>query len=484
MASARRSGNSSSSTGEHEYVVYTGAALIPFCVGSVALPINLCRASDLSRGPTPIASNVAPLSRASKKRKRSSENGRYCRKSSEEDNGDNVHDYCAGISRCTHVRYAYLRDGSLASLDLSYRRQLLSTPETSHAQSKQLSSKDSDLIHSASQLYSVIDRVVFTLPNGFPERRKEVTCPPFFIVDDTWAEHLVEMEVHFRPWLGIKPFTVSHMVLLNQRVDITPQLLSSTQGQCKPPSTVILSPDEAGQEPSIEVQVASREGKSASNNPKVTTSREASTNSGSVRHNFSPSDVVIIGEGGLSVRLEDLVGAPVVSERRDAIRIFHPTLNVVRHLAAVRAMEQPKLMVPPRVCVLPWFQHQQTPENARGDNLEDCDEGFNCRRTKRSRPRPLDSSCLVDVNEVDSATGLPPWCFPFEPIIHAYEAGRQVGAASTMRAVREALRQEQLELRENIEQCISAATANAEELRVVIQRMRESCEALKVGWKR
>ncbi|CBH16312.1 hypothetical protein, conserved [Trypanosoma brucei gambiense DAL972] len=483
QATSKSTGSSVSITGEHEYVVYTGATLIPFCVGSVAFPLTLCRASSSAVAASSQAHALSSASRGNAKQKRSGKGSGQQETSRDEDTGDNVHDYCAGISRCTHVRYIYFRDGSVASQDLSYRHQLFMKAD-GVKRSEMLDGKESNQVYSASPLYALVDRVVFTLPNGFPERRREVTHPPFFIVDDTWAEHLVEVEVHFHPWLGIAPFTASHMVLLNQRVDVTPQLLSSTQGQCKPPSTVILSPDE--EERLAGVGSSSLIGTKRSRVPEcgVVLPEETSAVRMDLSNSVYSPDMVILGEPGFRERLVDLVGAPVVAERRDAMRIFHPTLDVVRYLAAVRAMPQPELMAPPRICLLPWYQQSVQPL-ATQHTEKKCEKSERCdRHGTRSRSVMNDDNICDDSDHEIDVGSLPPWCFPFEVIIHACESRRQSGAVDAMRAVLAELKKEQLELREGIEQNIAAATANAEELRDVIKHMSQRCAALQTSWKR
>ncbi|RNF26048.1 uncharacterized protein Tco025E_01677 [Trypanosoma conorhini] len=447
---------------EQEHVLYTGAALIPFCVGSVALPLSLCRAPTSS--PAPTAPPSVPRGRANPQRraKKKSQKGA----SHNEGNGDDPHDYNAGISRCTHLRYSYLRDGSSAAQDLAYRRELYTSGEAGTLSASVR--EEGEAATSGSQLYALVDRVVFKLPNSFPEPQRELTHPPFFIMDDTWAEHLVEMEIHFRPWLGIAPFTASHMVLLQKRADFSPQLLSSTFGQTKPPPTVILAPSDPLLSPTSYSAAAITRPRS-----KRHVEEPNETNSAVVAEYDAGIGEVCTEERGICVNVDDLEEFSIVSERRDAIRIFHPTLNVARFLATVRTLPQPGLETPPSFCVLPGQKSvplhvQPDADNASADNS--CRGGG-----KRGRSNVADGG---DSSRAQDVGSLPPWCFPFEAIMHAHEPKRRDGAIDAMRSVLAALRKEQTELREGIEQRISSAVTNAEELRGVIQRMRETCALL------
>ncbi|EKF32499.1 hypothetical protein MOQ_003652 [Trypanosoma cruzi marinkellei] len=456
-----RHGDRGATALEQEHVLYTGAMLIPFCVGSVALPLSLCRASSLS----PSLTATPSVPRGKSKTRRRGENKNQQRTSDEGD-GDNPHDYNAGISRCTHIRYSYLRDGSSAAQDLAYRRALYTSGDVRLTSVS--TNEKGKAVATASQLYAVVDRVVFKLPNSFPEPRREVRHPPFFVVDDTWAEHLVEMEVHFHPWLGIAPFTVSHMVLLQKRADFTPQLLSSTFGQNKPPPTVIIESSDTEALPSSSLAAA-------------TTRRHSKQRVGSpseghslvVGEHDTGNDEFCAEERGICVKFEDLEEFSIVSERRDAIRIFHPTLNVARFLATVRTMAQPELETPPSFCVLPKQHSAPSHVQPNDENAPTVD----CCRTAEKRGRSNETDGENHSRAWDGGL-LPPWCFPFEAIMHAHEPKRRDGAVDAMRAVLAALQKEQSELREGIEQKISLAMTNAEELRGVIQRMRETCAIL------
>ncbi|KAF8291650.1 putative YEATS family [Trypanosoma cruzi] len=456
-----RHGDRGAAAVEQEHVLYTGAMLIPFCVGSVALPLSLCRASSSS--PLLAAPPSVPR-RKSKTRRRGEKKNQQG--TSHEGDGNNPHDYNAGISRCTHIRYSYLRDGSSAAQDLAYRRALYTSGDV--RMTSVSTSEKEKAVTTASQLYAVVDRVVFKLPNSFPEPRREVRHPPFFVVDDTWAEHLVEMEVHFHPWLGIAPFTVSHMVLLQKRADFTPQLLSSTFGQTKPSPTVILESSDTGVLPSSSLAVATtrrhskqRVGPPSEGHPLV------------VGEHDTGNDEFCAEERGICVKFEDLEEFSIVSERRDAIRIFHPTLNVARFLATVRTMAQPELEPPPSFCVFPKQKSAPSHVQLNDENVHTVD----CCRTAEKRNRSNDTDGENHSGALDGGL-LPPWCFPFEAIMHAHEPKRRDGALDAMRAVLAALRKEQSELREGIEQKISLAMNNAEELRGVIQKMRETCAIL------
>ncbi|ESL10536.1 hypothetical protein TRSC58_01731 [Trypanosoma rangeli SC58] len=457
-----RDGEKGAAVVEQEHVLYTGAVLVSFCVGSVALPLSLCRASTLSSVSTALPS---ALRRKANPQRRTTKKG-HKGTSHNEGNSDDPHDYNAGISRCTHLRYSYLRDGSSAAQDLAYRRELHTLGGMASLSAS--AREKGEAAASSSQLYALVDRVVFKLPNSFPEPRRELTHPPFFIMDDTWAEHLVEIEVHCRPWLGIAPFTLSHMVLLQKRADFPPQLLSSTFGQTKPPPTVILAPSDPVLLPSSYTAVAITRPRS-----KRRLEEPDGTHSTVIVEHGADIDDVCMEERGICVGVDDLEQFSIVAERRDAIRIFHPTLNVARYLAAVRNLPQPELEPPPSFCVLPGknsvpFHVQPDEDNASAD-ISSCDVA------KRGRSIATEGEHSLRARELEP---LPPWCFPFEAIMHAHEPKRRDGAIDAMRSVLAALQKEQAELREGIEQKISSAVTNADELRGVIQRMRDTCALL------
>ncbi|KAG8347099.1 hypothetical protein TRVL_02070 [Trypanosoma vivax] len=492
----RRAGSESANAvaREEDYVAYGGAILIPFCVGSVALPLSLCRASTKHFTTAPKGSCKSNDRRKKRHRHEAAE---------EEDGEDNGREYCTGISRCTHVRYMYLRDGACSTLDLSYRRELyLNSSSASGSPSSPAldSSRTSDVAavpaSSASTLYALVDHVVFILPIGFPERRRELSRPPFFIVDDAWAEHMVELEVHFHPWLGIEPTTISHFVPLQRRADIPPSLLSSTQGQSKPPSTVILSPSE-----SKSTALSGESPKSGADAPETTTTQDnpsvkktSNYGRGSGDSIYDP-ELILVGEHGISVKLVDLPEVPVVSERRDAIRIFHPTLDVVRYVAKIRSKPQPELLAPPQVCPLPWqggLGESEAPLGSGGELTGNVHAktktGAHANHGVHSQSSHglgigsrRDEEGVVSVLQQGDVLGnaFPAYCFPVEAIIHAHEPVRQRGAVEAMTAVREALKQEQKELRASIERCIAETIENAAELRAALEDVRRACEALR-----
>ncbi|RNC40588.1 hypothetical protein TcCL_NonESM09927, partial [Trypanosoma cruzi] len=132
-----------------------------------------------------------------------------------------------------------------------------------------------------------------------------------------------------------------------------------------------------------------------------------------------------------------------------------------------------ELEPPPSFCVFPKQKSAPSHVQLNDENVPTVD----CCRTAEERNRSNDTDGENHSGALDGGL-LPPWCFPFEAIMHAHEPKRRDGALDAMRAVLAALRKEQSELREGIEQKISLAMNNAEELRGVIQKMRETCAIL------
>ncbi|KEG10275.1 hypothetical protein DQ04_03941010 [Trypanosoma grayi] len=489
---------------EQHHVVYAGAVLIPFCVGSVALPLSLCRSFPPASATTAAAASTAAqpasastTSRGAKQQqqqRRRRKDGSHQAETHEEVDGEDPHDYNEGISRCTHIRYSYLRDGAIAAQDLAYRRAWYIGSTSSAGGAGGLSSTaaemekeegDNAAVTSASPLYALVERVVFKLPNSFPEPRRELTHPPFFVVDDTWAEHMVELEVHFRPHLGIAPFTVTHMVPLQRRADIPPQLLSSTFGQSKPAPTVILPPSDL-----TAASLSSSAGAVVQPRPKRrdvlrSEGHPAAAGDGDDGGNAT-TEGGVTGENGICITVKNLEDVFIFAERRDAIRVFHPTPRVLKYLSSVRAMPQPRLEEPPPFCAFPG--QIVVPMDVHLSKMEGAGDGAHHSGVKRRRSGDDDSNTDKDSGDgignnnlakISGGNLLPAWCFPFEGIVHALEPKRQDGAVDAMRAVLDALRKEQVELRESIEQRISSANANGEKLRDVIQRMRDTCALLR-----
>lgn len=62
----------------------------------------------------------------------------------------------------------------------------------------------------------MIDHVVFTMPRSFPSPRRVIRSAPFVIVDDAWAAHSIDIQIHFMPFLAIPPLTFVHVVHLHR----------------------------------------------------------------------------------------------------------------------------------------------------------------------------------------------------------------------------------------------------------------------------
>lgn len=149
----------------------------------------------------------------------------------------------------------------------------------------------------------MVDHVDFVVPRGFPHPRRSVFEPPFIVEDDAFAEHTVEIHIYFLPELSIPPITVLHSCLLHAKHSFVPMLRGAVEHQ---------------------------DGSSG-----------VDSNHGKTRTNSSPlvdSDF-LDNAAGLN---DQKTTAPetVVSERKDAVRIFHPSSAVVCLARRVSAFSQ------------------------------------------------------------------------------------------------------------------------------------------------
>eukprot|EP00796_Vickermania_ingenoplastis_P004468 gene4468-3263_t len=197
-------------------------------------------------------------------------------------------------ARFTHKRVCYIRDGSEEQTDAFYRWlwNKNNLPGKKRARDEQ-----ETFPRSPSLFYAVVDHVDFVLPRGFPNARRSVTDPPFMIEDDTWAEHVVEIHIYFLSHLSIPPLMVLHPCFLHERDHSAPLLKTS-------------EPD---------------------NNTKLGIGRPLSVRSLELCGTSSGSN-----EAPTSLGLSNVI----VSERKDCIRIFHPSTAVVQFLRSVKQLSQ------------------------------------------------------------------------------------------------------------------------------------------------
>lgn len=273
-------------------VIYTGAVQIPICYGSLSVPLDLIHnnrgvESSASCNTLPVAERVtAPPSEPTSE-------------------------------RYTHRRFCYIRDGGDLQMDAFYRwwwwnsnrsplqshqgNHLNRGPSRKRARERVMDNTDPTPVSvpnptSPSLFYSLIDHVDFVVSRSFPHVRRSVFDPPFMIEDDAWAEHMVEIHLYFKPELAIPPTVVLHPCPLRERSEMLPSLRTMADGQAVPVTASPLMPSPTGPQGGVYPQ---------------------NKNEISNRHN---TEVVSV----------------VVCERKDALRVFHPSTILVDYLKEVR----------------------------------------------------------------------------------------------------------------------------------------------------
>lgn len=269
--------------------LYSGVVHIPICYGSVAIPTPTPQRSHLFRRVCYLRDG-ADLSLDAYYRWRWSQEAPLRQLSQQQQLA------CSSVAGSRKKR-----DRSESSMENQSARSLrhmctLYSPVTSSHDEKE----PEVFVESASPLYAMLDHVDFVLPKSFPHTRRSVFEPPFMVEDDTWAEHMVEIHLFFKAELLILPLILLHPC----------RLYASSSA---PPRFSSLSVATIASNGTVPVKKRHAEDSSVSD-----TGNTQYTNDPHVRD----------------------VPQTVVSERKDAIRIFHPSVGVVHFLNAVHAFAQ------------------------------------------------------------------------------------------------------------------------------------------------
>lgn len=278
-------------------VVYTGAVQIPICYGSVSVPLEMLHNSG-AVGSSSEAFATPPINQRVTMLPSGGSSG--VTNSSEASN-----------QRYTHRRFVFIRDGSDLQMDAFYRWWWWNHPtrpssQTTHFHRGQSRKRGRDRSEntehtagatnptSPSLFYSLIDHVDFVVPRSFPHVRRSVFDPPFMIEDDAWADHMAEIHLYFRPELSIPPTVLLHPCSLQERPEALPSLRSMTDEQSVPAT--------------------------------------AGPTSGSVNMPHAT------GNARETVSHDKTLAMPEVSvcERKDTLRVFHPSTVLVDFLKDVR----------------------------------------------------------------------------------------------------------------------------------------------------
>lgn len=428
----------SSATAHHLHVVYSGSVQFPVCIGSIAVPLAL---SSVGTSASPATLTTA-AGRAPPAAARNRE--------------DSLRHPAAGgrrnfpitAVRYSHRRYCYVRDGGDLCED-AFSRWLLHATRESRAEGSEIARKrvrDSDVdadsgmslppTRSTSTLYSVLSHVEFVVPSSFARPRRVVREPPFFIVDDTWAEHMTEVHMHFLPALGIPPVVILHQVLLHRRVQAAPALSSHTMGQPKAPPIVLYN---TGVNSSASMQQDGRE----STADHMVTSQEPTLSS---------------LRGRLSAR------GLVVSERQDMVRILHPSKSVQQYLQRVSA----KVFSPVVNELRDYFLEEIAGERADSS-------GCSLAVYEKQLTTALEEG--KDLQDVAPPSGT--WWLPHEYSIYTETHGRRQRAEAALQVTLATLQEEQRKILTSLNQSMTALCEEAGQIREGLSVLHATCLRLR-----
>lgn len=253
------------------------------------------------------------------------------------------------------------------------------------------------LVESPSPLYAMLDHVDFVLPKSFPHTRRSVFEPPFMVEDDTWAEHMVEIHLFFKAELLILPMILLHPCRLYPSDSLPPRF--------SPPS-----PATAVSNGTLPVKKRHAEDSSVSG-----------TGSTGDRDNSH-------GKAELQT---------IVSERKDAIRIFHPSVGVVHFLNGVHAFAQKSFSEAE-------YQH-------------------------------FLQSVYYNKKQMPQGGGAERWRLRHEEEIETYARGRFERSLATLRNVVADLRQEQEDLVDNVSTTMARIIEEAYKVQVSLRKFRHAC---------
>jgi hypothetical protein len=476
---------------ESQGVVYGAAFDIPYAIGSVAIPLTGAAAPFPSSSfPLPSGSRHNPVgvddeinscthAPTAVTAAREAE-GKMSGSSSPARRRGVSSGSISSVRRCTHHRYCYIRDGGSLAQDAFYRwlqhaqqqqgettdvpasrhDRHASTTSSSAPSSSSSSFSGGAMSQSPSPFYASLACVVFLLPNSFPHPRRVLRRPPFLIEDDTWAEHMVEVQLHFLPHLRIPPVTVVHQALLERRTlprlpvltvasstapaasekssapvkkvqgeqqyrqaevrEVwVPQLRASTFGKPKLPpvaTNVIVHQPVSSQTRECEDSI------SAADMPAVSLQHQA------LHHHYSHNRTVASA-------------TVVVAEKVDTLRLYHPTVPVLLHFRRLLGLSS-----------LPVVRELQ--------------ETFEMQVYQPCATTSEADFTTTTINDVaDDSLRRPfrfAWSLPYEEVVAEYAAQRASTSVAVLQAVFDGLKRERAAMEEtcrrSIEQIAELAT--------------------------
>ncbi|KAK7194701.1 YEATS family [Novymonas esmeraldas] len=481
---------------ESQRVVYGATLDIPYAIGSVSVPLNPASISA-SAGAASRDGGDAGLSATSASSSTPHRRGV---------SSGNI----SSVRRCTHHRYCYLRDGGALSHDAFLRwlaqqqqqqqqrkadereeeraaicpgeggdtlqraaagKETTSATTTTTATAASVSS----LPWSPSLLYASLAWVVFLLPSSFPHPRRVLRHPPFIIEDDTWAEHMVEVQLHFLPHLNIPPVTVVHQALLERRPPPPSGVPSSAWAT--PPRTTTAAAAAATEGPPV---AALRTIPTAVPTKTVEEVREVwvpqllACNHGKPKQSPTATNVTVTapahcpGAGSAPAAASVASLTVVVAEKVDTLHLYHPTADVMRHVRAVLALSQLPVVAAMRDAYDAAYNDLPlTPSNAGTEG------GVQRRSVAASSDAPAASNTSLTAPFAHS------WSLPFEGIIAGYAAQRASTSVAVLQAVLANLKREREEMERACEQSMDQiAELACQTLPRHLQRVHGGCVKL------
>ncbi|KPA76659.1 hypothetical protein ABB37_07511 [Leptomonas pyrrhocoris] len=438
---------------ESQGVVYSASFDIPYAIGSVAIPLPEASASSAKDGLAPAGTDGQGKSAAWSPTAHSTEHDKRAGPSTSSTRRGVTSGNIPSVRRCTHHRFCYLRDGSALEQDIFYRWLLHQQSEVAAGgapKHDRRATAPADVVEpsSPSLLYASLDCVVFLLPGSFAHPRRVVRQPPYLIEDDTWADHMVEVQLHFLPHLRIPPVMLVHQVLLERRtlpllrplhsamdaaataaskregereVEVeeeerevwVPQLLASTFGKPKLPPV------------STNVVVRHRHYPTLANNDlnstTAGTATESQPNPSSSPHHHHRQHRH--HNSGSATAASTTV---VVTEKVDTLRLYHPSVGFLQHARCVLTLSSR-----PVLRELHDAYEQLYPRNPTVPH-----DTANSTTSGEEEDRSLDTPFLYA------------WSLPYEAVVAEYAAQRASTAVAVLQAVLGGLKRERAALEE------------------------------------
>lgn len=378
-------------------VVYSGAVHIPVCYGSVAVPTTSPHRSQLYHRICYIRDGAdLPLDAFYR--------WQWCHSTSLRPQFPP-----SGAAASATAGYKRKRERTEGSMERGGHRPVVSMASSASMNSDGRSSRkrgnDNQLemmVDSPSRLYSIIDHVDFVLPKSFPHPRRSVFEPPFMVQDDTWAEHMVEIHLYFKAELIIPPMAFLHHCRLYLPPQTVPRLSALSV-------TTVNSGTATAKKGNTAVE---------SNVSDMPTTRQHPSQSHPHVDGKAVPNVV------------------VVSERKDALRIFHPTVGVVQFLKAVNQL-------------------------ARDSFSEEEFQDF-LQSVYYAKPATLQ-------------VGSEKWKLRYEEEIQKYTTTRFERSLSVLQNVVRDLRQEQEQLLNSISTTMGSIIEEACQVQISLRKFRDAC---------